>query len=185
METQHFYSKQKEPKKQSFMSKLFGLFKSSNDDVKKAGMHQYVYSYQPGRKLEKNETVKGGHFYKPNKYIVNNIDKLEEWSGLKYSSVLYDSKRDGKDFSIFREKIIKHGHLNFIVIDLCGNVFGHYHDNVIDSIYDDNKDSKIFMFTLNSNGRCGVKKFDNKHRDTGTFFDDDYFFYNCGYGHGY
>ena len=36
METQHFYSKQKEPKKQSFMSKLFGLFKSSNDDVKKA-----------------------------------------------------------------------------------------------------------------------------------------------------
>ena len=68
--------------------------------VKKEGMHQYVYWYNPGREMEENEIMKP---IKPYKYVINNIDKLEEWSGQKFDTVLYDSERDGEDASIIKE----------------------------------------------------------------------------------
>ena len=60
-----------------------------------------------------------------------------------------------------------HGHsqLYFIVIDSNNNVFGHYHPGFVGHFnvegYDGDHDDGIFLFTLNSNGRCGVKKYDN------------------------
>lgn len=57
---------------------------------------------------------------------------------------------------------MNHNQLYFIIIDSKNNVFGHYHSSVIDKIDSCIYDSNMFMFTLNSNGRCGIKKFDNK-----------------------
>ena len=46
------------------------------EDKKKSRMHQYVYWYDPCKKLEKNEIYKRDPF----RYVTNNIEKLEEWS---------------------------------------------------------------------------------------------------------
>ena len=151
------------------------------EDKKTPGMHQYVYWYHPDKELEENEVIKPINAYK---YVVNNIPKLEEWSGKKYSSVLYDSDIDGKDSSIFRNKILNHNQLYFIAIDSNDNVFGHYHPGVIDKIRRNIYDNNIFIFTLNSNGRSGIKKFDRKDGDTctGIYSDNDYYeFGYCGY----
>ena len=120
------------------------------------------------------------------KYVTENIKTLEEWSGHQMNRVLYDSDKDGKDSSIFREKIINHEHLYFIVFDSNDNVFGHYHDGVIDRISKDEEDGDsfydphIFIFTLNSNGRCGVQKFDSNYATSFTCIQNDYGFYNIG-----
>ena len=42
MEIQHLYEEPKEPNKQSFVSKLFGLFNYQNNTIKKEGMNQYI-----------------------------------------------------------------------------------------------------------------------------------------------
>ena len=77
---------------------------------------------------------------------------------------------------------MNHNQLYFIVIDSNDNVFGHYHPGVIDKI-GDNDNSNIFIFTLNNNGRCGIKKFNNKNGKTGTWIwnSDNYYNCYCGY----
>ena len=97
-----------------------------------------------------------------NSSIKYNIPELENWSGLKYKQILYDSDVDGKSSEKFKNKIINHSHLYFIVIDSNYNVFGHYHNSIVDEIGSWFKDDKSFMFTLNSNGRNGVEKFERK-----------------------
>ena len=57
------------------------FYKPQDRTTKKNDMQQYVYWYNPGRELKENEIDKAN----PHKYIVNNIPKLEEWSGKKYS----------------------------------------------------------------------------------------------------
>ena len=114
--------------------------------------------------------------------IKNNMAQLEAWSGQKYSEVLYDSDIDGKDSSIFRNKIMNHNQLYFIVIDSKNNVFGHYHSSVINKIDRDIYDSNIFIFTLYSNGRCGIKKFNNKNVNAYTYIYNDNRYYYC-YGY--
>ena len=160
IQTQHFYNK---------------------EDIKKKRkrMFQYIYWFNDDE-LVKNK--KDNEIFKRDliKYIVNNIPILEEWCGYKYKEIIYDSFKDGKSSEIFRNKIINHSHLYFIIIDSDNNVFGHYHNGIIDRIGDLIYDSNIFMFTLNSNGRCGIKKFNNKEPDdvfTGIYDDND--FYGC------
>ena len=103
------------------------------------------------KNLKDNETIKFGY---PYRYIINNMTQLEEWSGKKYSETLYDSDIDGKDSSIFRNKILHHNQLYFIIIDSNDNVFGHYHPSVINKINDYIYDRNIFIFILNNNGIC-------------------------------
>ena len=116
--------------------------------------------------------------------FINNLKTLETWSGKKYSEVLYDSDIDGKDSSIFRNKIMNHNQLYFIIIDSNDNVFGHYHSSVINKIDSSIYDSNIFIFTLNSNGRCGIKKFDNKDGNNAytCIYNDNNYYYSC-YGY--
>ena len=94
-----------------------------------------------------------------NEHIEENIEILEEWSERQVDNILYDSDRDGKDSQTFRNKIMNHQHLYFIIIDNQNNVFGHYHDSVINKIGSSIFDKKIFLFTLFSNGRCEAKKY--------------------------
>ena len=94
-----------------------------------------------------------------NEHVYKNLSKLEEWSGHQMDQVLYDSDIDGKSSSsIFRRKILRHSHLYFIVIDSNENVFGSYTDSDIYQVDSDIRSNNPFIFTLFSNGRCGVKK---------------------------
>ena len=127
----------------------------------------------------KNIVTEGNKLQPTCKYVTENICKLEEWSGKKFSSIIYDSERDGTDCSIFREKIMNQSKLYFIVIDSNDNVFGHYHPGVIDKI-GNCSDNDIFLFTLNSNGRSGVQKFNNKGKKTSTYIWNDDKYYSCG-----
>ena len=81
---------------------------------------------------------------------------------------------------------MNHNQLYFIVIDSNDNVFGHYHPSVINRIYDSgNYDSNIFIFTLNSNGRCGIKKFNNKNGNKAftCIYNNNSYYYDCNYGY--
>ena len=77
---------------------------------------------------------------------------------------------------------MNHNQLYFIVIDSNNNVFGHYHSSVINKIDSDIYDSNMFIFTLNNNGRCEIKKFDNKNGNTYTCIYKDNDYYEC-YGY--
>ena len=78
---------------------------------------------------------------------------------------------------------MNHNQLYFIVIDSNDNVFGHYHPSVIDKTYYKSYDSNIFIFTLNNNGRCGIKKFDNKGGNNAyTYIWNNNSYYGC-YGY--
>ena len=77
---------------------------------------------------------------------------------------------------------MNHNQLYFIIIDSKNNVFGHYHSSVIDEIGNNIYDSNIFIFTLNSNGRCEIKKFNNKNVNNAfTYIDNDNNYYCNGY----
>ena len=77
---------------------------------------------------------------------------------------------------------MNHNQLYFIIIDSKNNVFGHYHSSVIDKINNWIYDSNIFIFTLNSNGRCEIKKFNNKNVNNAfTYIDNDNNYYCNGY----
>ena len=105
-----------------------------------------------------------------------------------YSEVLYDSDNDGKESSVFREKVMKHSQLYFIVVDSDNNAFGHYHPGVISKCgslpQGYNYDANMFLFTLNSNGRRKVSKFGRKTQYVYTriWNSNKYFYYKCGYG---
>ena len=118
--------------------------------------------------LSNNNMSKEYRFNKLNMYVSLNIETLEEWSGKKYSSVLYDSDIDGKDTSTFRDKIMNQSQLYFIVVDSENDVFGHYHSGVIHKELCNNDDG-IFIFTLNSNGRSGINKHNSSGRHTHTY----------------
>jgi len=97
---------------------------------------------------------------------------------LKFSGVVYDSELDGKSNSIFKESVLNEEHLYFIVTDNNNNVFGHYHPGRIKEI-GINYDPSIYMFTLYSNGRCGVMKFQNNRERTCTCINEGKGFYRC------
>ena len=77
---------------------------------------------------------------------------------------------------------MNHNRLYFIIIDSNNNVFGHYHPSVINKINSGIYDSNIFIFTLNNNGRSGIKKFNNKDGITFTGIYNNSNNYEC-YGY--
>ena len=78
---------------------------------------------------------------------------------------------------------MNHNQLYFIIIDSNDNVFGHYHSSIINKIDSYIHDSNIFIFTLNSNGRSEIKKFDSKYGDASTRIYNDNDYYRCCYGY--
>ena len=68
----------------------------------------------------------------------------------------------------------------FIVIDSNDNIFGHYHSGVIERASSQAVDDNIFLFTLNSNGRCDIQKYNSKGNSIYTFIYNDNDFYRCG-----
>ena len=98
--------------------------------------------------------------------------------------MLYDSYTNAQNGEYFSKTVLNNNHLYFIVIDKDNNVFGHYHPGKISAAGECryNYDKNIFMFSLYSNGRFGVKKFDTQVKNTFTQISSDkYFHYCCGY----
>ena len=157
------------------------FYKIQDINNKKHGLYQYIYWFKYAKFLR---SKKDNEIFKDiyDRYVVNNITTLEEWSGLKYHKTLYDSEINGKSSKVFEKKILNHSNYYFIVVDSNNNVFGHYYKANIystgqndDEIFEDS-----FMFTLNSNGRCGVKKFENTvNGDINTWICDDDCLYAC------
>ena len=114
--------------------------------------------------LNKRIILKKLHDRGNNEYVYDNFNTLEDWCGHRVNAVLYDSLIDGKDGYEFRNRILNHQHLYFIVVDDKNNVFGHYHNSSIRMTAESIEDPNIFLFTLNSNGRCGIKKFEQKYK---------------------
>ena len=108
---------------------------------------------------------------------------LEMWSHCDYDKVLYDSEVDGKDGAVFRNKILRHDHLYFIVIDSNCNVFGHYHPSSLKE--GSNYDDKVFMFSLRNCEGEGPRKFKPKTNGICTTIyrgnRENYQFYSSGY----
>ena len=121
-----------------------------------------------------------------NSFLDIYITTLEKWSGLKFGKILYDSNVDGKSDDVFKDKIINHSHLYFIVEDSDDNIFGHYHNKTIDGIGYDIYDNDIFLFTLDSNGRDNENKFERKKTVCTHLYDNGFYFCgNIGYDAGY
>ena len=159
IETQHFYHKE-------------------DVEKKREGMFEYIYwidDEELKRNKKDNEIFKDIYINKVHPDVILNMNVLEEWSGKKYSQVVFDSSVDKFDGKTLKTKVVNKDHLYFIVVDDKNNVFGHYHCSAItenEATYDDN----IFMFTLNSNGRCSPKKFDSIHTNVCTsIYEDDLF----------
>ena len=70
----------------------------------------------------------------------------------------------------------------FIVVDSNDNVFGHYHPSIINLVDRKIIDNKIFVFTLNSNGRSEVRSYRNIGNEARTYiFAKGYFYGNACY----
>ena len=77
----------------------------------------------------------------------------------------------------FRNKIMNHSSLYFIVIDNMDNIFGHYHPTLIreecNCCY--NGEEEIFLFSLQSNGKEeSIKYLPNHNFDYFTSIENDF-----------
>ncbi|BFU19875.1 predicted protein [Entamoeba histolytica] len=93
------------------------------------------------------------------------IHQLEEWTNRKVGNILFDSDKDdwNRNTSVFDKRIKNKQHIILIIEDEEGNKFGGYVNSKVDKVGYFIKDSKSFLFSLESNGRMkGMKKFDIK-----------------------
>ncbi|BFU25338.1 predicted protein [Entamoeba histolytica] len=98
--------------------------------------------------------------------------QLEEWTNRKVGNILFDSDKDDWNVnkSVFDERIMNKEHIIIIIEDEDRNKFGGYVNSKVDKIHSYIKDSKSFVFSLESKGRIeGMKKFDIKHTEN-TFY---------------
>ena len=125
-------------------------------------MYQYVNWFKDDNLIKNkkdNEKIKRD----PIKYIIHNIPILEEWSGCKWTKIIYDPNKHSKSSKILKNKTINYSRFCFIIINSNNNVFGHYHKGIINDIDCAIYDSNIFIISLNSNGRNGINKFERKN----------------------
>ena len=160
METQHFYN-------------------YSDIINKKDNMFKYIYWFK-NKEMEKykqdNEIFKDINL----NYIIYYIPLLEEWSGLNFNQILYDSEIDERTNKSLNHKIFDKNNLYFIVIDSKNNIFGHFHYNYITK-YGVNYDSDLFIFSLKTNEKNEIKKFENisKNKTCTEIYSRRYILY-CG-----
>ena len=162
MNIQHFYKMN--DKKNRITNMEYYIYWYDDKIAEQQADSNEIFKYEIRK--ENNKGIKGNACIDfseiNNDHIEENVGLLEEWSGLSYDRIVYDSDKDGKNSEMFKQKVMDQEHLYFIVIDNQNNVFGHYHPSVIHGIRTDCIDNNIFMFTLFSNGRCEPKKFEGK-----------------------
>ena len=103
------------------------------------------------------------------------IDQLEEWTGLKCDEILFDSNIDDWTIgsSTFYNYINGKKQLLFLIEDEDGEKFGYYIDTTLDLIENRRKETNenTFHFNLNSNGRLSKPmKFEIKNLKRGYYY---------------
>ena len=86
----------------------------------------------------------------------NEIKQLEDWTGLKCSEIVFDSRFDNWDIntSTFNKKLLEKNQLLFIVEDEDCELFGYYLENHLCEWKESQSSGmKSFHFNLRSNGR--------------------------------
>ena len=107
----------------------------------------------------------------------NHLHQLEEWIGLKYKEILFDSNKDNwnKHSSIFNKRISGKKQIVFLIETEDGEKFGYYLNTEIGTIERERKnwsktDNKSFEFNLQSNGRLQQPmKFEIKDLEEGGY----------------
>ncbi|BFU19242.1 trichohyalin, putative [Entamoeba histolytica] len=105
---------------------------------------------------------------KSNDKLKEIIKQIEEWTERRINNILFDSDKDdwNKNTSVFDQRIKNKEHIIIIIEDSRGNRFGGYVNSKIDKYDYYIKDSKSFLFSLESKGRIeGMKKFDIKDQE--------------------
>ena len=110
---------------------------------------------------------------------LNQKRRLEEWTGLKCSHIIFDTETDNwNDSEIFNGKLIGKNHLLFVIQTEDGEKFGYYLNPTITYVQFPNynwSDEKSFEFTLESKERGNQPiKFEikNKMKNGYTLFDN-------------
>ena len=121
--------------------------------------------------------------------LIDNFSKnqIEEWTGRKLNSIVFDSDKDnwdsGKNFSNY---IIDKSNLLFVIDDLENNRFGGYISSKITKPDIYIKDPHAFIFSLKSNNRLpGPTKFDIKYPDNAFISITNHKRYIFAFGGGY
>ena len=152
------------------------LYEPTDMKIPKVKRYIYLYSTQELRDtLEMNESIL---LCNAKKYIYNQEQTLENWSGKEVDRVIYDSEIDGEESTIFRSRILNHKQVYMIVIDSDNNVFGYYSCGTVVQ-NNVNYSSENFMFSLHSNGRCETKKFASSLLSYCYVYSNDNYFF-CG-----
>ncbi|BFU24504.1 trichohyalin, putative [Entamoeba histolytica] len=115
------------------------------------------------------------------------IKQIEEWTEKRVNNILFDSDKDDwkVNTSVFDQRIMNKEHIIIIIEDEEGNKFGGYVNSKIDRVAGDIKDSKSFLFSLESNGRMkGMMKFDIKEPQFAFYLytQSDYSLFEFGRG---
>ena len=92
------------------------------------------------------------------KESIPSLSTLEEWCGMKYQCVIYDSDKDGQESSVFTNKILNKSNLYFINYDDNNCIYGGFQKSAIKKLNRHNLDNDYFLFTLNEFGQHGVEK---------------------------
>ncbi|BFU21952.1 predicted protein [Entamoeba histolytica] len=102
------------------------------------------------------------------KETMEEMRQIEEWTNRKIGNIICESDVDNwnKDTSVFDQRIKNKEHIIFIIEDEDGNKFGGYVNEKIDKvgafINGFIKDSKSFVFSLESKGRMkGIMKLES------------------------
>ncbi|KAL7715596.1 TLDc domain-containing protein [Entamoeba marina] len=140
------------------------------------------------RMQQKCDTLEATHFKDKEiqENIIPSIDKLKEWSGKQKCSVIFDTKIDGYDGGVLKNKVINKKNLYFIHFNNKNNVFGGYVDNIIDKTRSWIKDSNAFLFSLIRNGEMKNIKYNIKRsKEQYAFYLDvsDYLYMFGSYTH--
>ncbi|KAL7721538.1 TLDc domain-containing protein [Entamoeba marina] len=113
--------------------------------------------------------------------LSNSILIMEEWCGLKFGSILFDSDIMGNGKNTLALAVMNKKHLYFITMDSNGNVYGGYFSSTItETGY--NIDDGAFVFSLTKEHHVVNKKFELKDNIKYVFWLgwDNYYLYEFG-----
>ena len=87
----------------------------------------------------------------------NHMKQIEQWTGLKYGKIIFDSDTDdwNQHTSVFDQRITFKKCLTFLIEDENGELFGYYLNTFIDNTVNEIKtvDDQSFHFNLLSNNK--------------------------------
>ena len=120
------------------------------------------------REIETEEERKRREEEKLKKYMMNSeeIKQVEEWTNKKLGKIIFESEKSNWNINTSTFDIKLYGKKEFIIVieDENNNKFGCYSHEKINKKNERAKDEKLFLFSLESNGRySGMTKIESRY----------------------